>query len=37
MNEERLGRDKWRIVGRDKWRIVGKGWMKKGWEGINEE
>ena len=36
MNEERLGRDKWRIVGRDKWRIVGKGWMKKGWEEMNE-
>ena len=28
MNEERLGRDKWRIVG--------KGWMTKGWEGMNE-
>ena len=28
MNEERLGRDKWRIVR--------KGWMKKGWQGMNE-
>ena len=40
MNEERLGRDKWRKVGKgwkDKWRIVIKGWgMKKGWEGMNE-
>ena len=29
MNEERLGRDEWRIAI--------KGWMKKGWEEINEE